>query len=113
MGAAIQVHRALGPGLLESTYEICLCQELLLRDHLVSRQVPVPITYRGVTLDCAYRIDVLVDDTLIVEVKSVVEVAPIHQAQLMSYMRLSGKRIGLLINFNVRCLKNGVVRRVL
>ena len=113
IGAAIEVHKKFGPGLLESAYEACLCRELLLRGLSFQRQVPLPIEYKGVHLDCGYRIDLVVEDSVIVELKSVEKLLPIHEAQLMTYLRLSGKRVGLLININVKLLTDGVVRRVL
>jgi GxxExxY protein len=113
IGAAILVHREIGPGFLESTYEACLARELLLRGHGVARQVPVSMVYRGEVLDCGYRLDLLVDDAVVVEVKAVDRIIPVHEAQLLSYLKFSGKRVGLLINFNVRCLKHGLMRRVL
>jgi GxxExxY protein len=113
IGAAIEVHRALGPGLLESTYRKCLCRELQLRGVQFSCELAVPVEYKGEKLDCGYRIDVLVADLIIVELKSVDSLAPIHEAQLLTYLRLSKKSIGLLINFNVPVLKDGIKRRVL
>lgn len=113
IGAAIEVHRALGPGLLESTYEMCLCHELMLRSVPFERQKSIPVEYKGVRLDCGYRADLLVDRTLLVEVKSVEVLAPIHDAQLLTYLRLGGWKAALLINFNVRLLKQGIRRRVL
>ena len=113
IGAAIEIHRELGPGLLESAYEQCLCHELHLRKIAFLRQVELPVQYKGVKLDCGYRIDLLVNDSVVVEVKAVPRLLPIHEAQLVTYLRLSGKRVVLLINFNVSVLKNGLVRRVL
>jgi GxxExxY protein len=113
IGAAIDVHRELGPGLLESAYEECLCHELHLRNLDFKRQVSIPLIYKGLALDCGYRLDVVVRDVVIVEVKSVDQVLPIYQAQLLTYLRLTKKNVGLLINFNVAVLKNGIVRRVL
>jgi GxxExxY protein len=113
IGAAIEVHRELGPGLLESAYEECFCHELHLRGLNFQRQVELPVAYKGLKLDCGYRLDVVVEDAVIVELKSIEQVSPIHQAQLLTYLRLSGKKVGLLINFNVAVLKNGIVRRVL
>ncbi len=113
IGAAIDVHRELGPGLLESAYEECLCHEFHLRNLDFRRQVNVPVLYRGLSLDCGYRLDIIVKDTVILEVKSVEQVLPIHHAQLLTYLRLTKKKVGLLINFNVAILKNGIVRRVL
>ena len=112
IGAAIDVHRALGPGLLESAYEACLAYELSQREMKVEQQKPLPLIYRDVQLDCGYRIDLLVDDAVTLEIKSVDSLAPIHQAQLLSYLKLSGCEVGLLINFNVKLLKQGIVRMV-
>ncbi len=113
IGAAIEVHRELGPGLLESTYEECLCHELHLRGLRFQRQVELPVTYKGLKLDCGYKLDVVVEEQVVLELKSIEQILPIHHAQLLTYLRLSGKRIGLLMNFNVTVLKNGIVRRVL
>ena len=113
IGAAIEVHRVLGPGLLESAYEVCLCHELMKRNRIALRQIELPIVYDGIKLDAGYRLDLLVDDAVIVELKAVERIEPIHEAQLMTYLRLSGKRVGLLINFNVLRLRDGIVRRVL
>lgn len=113
IGAAIEVHRQLGPGLLESAYEQCLCHEMHLRGITFRCQVELPVQYKGLGLDCGYRIDVIVEDSVIIELKSVEQILPVHQAQLLTYLRLSGKKIGLLINFNVPVLKDGIVRRVL
>jgi GxxExxY protein len=112
IGAAIDVHRALGPGLLESAYEACLVFELVQHGLKVEQQKPLPIVYREVKLDCGYRLDLLVEEEVIVEVKAVDSLLPIHQAQLLSYLKLSGCNVGLLINFNVQVLKNGVRRVV-
>lgn len=112
VGAAIRVHTALGPGLLESAYEACLARDLSAHGHDVRRQVVVPITYDGVRIEAAYRLDLLVDNTAIVEVKSVAKVDPIHESQLLTYLRLSEHPVGLLINFNVARLRDGIVRRV-
>jgi GxxExxY protein len=112
IGAAIAVHRALGPGLLESTYASCLVYELRQRGFFVEPEKPLPVIYRGVRLDCGYRIDVLVEDKVIVELKSVDQIIPIHLAQLLSYLKLSGKTVGLVINFNVNILATEGVRRV-
>ena len=112
IGAAIEVHRALGPGLLESAYETCLAFELAQRSLKVEQQKPLPVVYKEVKLDCGYRLDLLVEKAVIVEVKSVDHLAPIHQAQLLSYLKLSGCKVGLLINFNVKVLKNGIIRVV-
>ena len=112
IGAAIEVHRALGPGLLESAYEACLAFELIERGLEVKQQKPLPVVYRDVKLDCAYRLDLLVEEKGIVEIKAVDRLAPIHQAQMLSYLKLSGCKVGLLINFNVKMLKDGVRRIV-
>ena len=112
IGAAIDVHRALGPELLESAYEACLAYELIQREMKGEQQKPLPLIYRDVQLDCGYRIDLLVDDAVILEIKSVDSLAPIHQAQLLSYLKLSGCEVGLLINFKVKLLKQGIVRMV-
>ena len=113
IGAAIEVHRELGPGLLESAYEECLCHELHLRGLRFKRQIDLPVVYKGLKLDCGYRLDIVVEEFVVIEVKSIEHILPIHRAQLLTYLRLSGKKIGLLINFNVPVLKNGIVRRVL
>ena len=110
IGAAIEVHRALGPGLLESAYVTCLVYELRQRGFKVLEQVPLPLVYKEVKLDCGYRLDLLVNDVVIVEVKSVEGLAPIHEAQLLSYLKLADCKIGLLINFNVKLLKHGIKR---
>ena len=113
IGAAIELHRELGPGLLESAYEECFCHELHLRGLSFQRQVELPVAYKGLKLDCGYRLDVVVENALIVELKSIEQISPIHHAQLLTYLRPAGKKVGLLINFNVPVLKNGIVRRVL
>ncbi len=110
IGGAIDVHRALGPGLLESAYEACLAFELGERGLKVERQKQLPIVYRSVTLDAGYRLDLLVEQSVIVEVKAVDGLEPIHDAQLLSYLKLSGCRVGLLINFNTKLLKKGIRR---
>jgi len=112
IGAAIEVHRRLGPGLLESAYEACLAYELRQLAFKIEQQKPLPFVYKDVKLDCGYRLDLVVEDSVIVEVKAIEQLAPIHDAQLMSYLRLSGKTVGLLINFHVRVLKNGLKRIV-
>jgi len=112
IGAAIDVHRELGPGLLESAYEACLAYELIQRGFKIERQKEIPIRYREVTLDCGYRIDLLVEDKVVVEVKAIESLHPVHKAQLLSYLRLSGHKAGLLINFNVTVLKTGIRRVV-
>jgi len=113
IGAAIEVHRALGPGLLESAYEKCLCRELFLRRIPFNRQLALPVEYKGVYLDCAYRLDLLVSSSVVVEIKAVSALEPIHAAQLLTYMRLGHWSLGLLINFNVPVLKNGIQRMIL
>ena len=110
IGAAIAVHRALGPGLLESAYEACLAYELVDRGLSVERQKALPVVYRGVKVDCGYRIDLLVENVVIVELKAAERLDPIHEAQLLSYLKLSGCKVGLLINFNVKILKSGIRR---
>lgn len=112
IGAAIEVHKFLGPGLLESVYEACLVEELLQNGHKTASQVELPICYKDKLLSKNYRVDVLVDDSLIIELKSVEKLLPIHEAQLLSYLKMSGMKIGLLINFNVPVLKDGVKRRI-
>lgn len=111
--SAFAVHSELGPGLLESAYEACLRHELELRGHRVVAQLPQPVSYRGLDLDVGYRLDLLVDDSLIVELKTVEQIQPIHHAQLLTYLKLSRKTLGLLINFNVPLIKNGIKRVVL
>jgi len=110
--AALCVHRELGPGLLESAYEMALCRELSLRDLTFERQKAMPVSYKGTALDCGYRIDVLVEDAIVIELKAVEQLAPIHEAQLFTYLKLAGCHIGFLINFNTRLLKNGLKRIV-
>jgi len=110
IGAAIEVHRELGPGLLESAYQTCLARELSLRQIEFEQEKPIPIEYKGLTIDCAYRLDFLVNRTIIVELKAVDEILPVHQAQILTYMKLLKCKIGLLINFNVPVLKQGVRR---
>lgn len=113
IGAMIEVHRHLGPWLLESAYETCLCCELELRGIPFDAQKPLPLEYKGAKLDCGYRLDLLVAGKVIVEVKAVEQLAPIHEAQLLTYMRLARIRVGLLVNFNVPVLKDGIRRLVL
>jgi len=113
IGAAIEVHRELGTGLLESACEECLCHELHLRGLSFERQVTLPVQYKGLKLDCGYRLDIVVENAVILELKSVEKVLPVHEAQLLTYLKLTGKRVGLIINFNVPVLKDGVVRKVL
>jgi len=110
IGAAIEVHKRLGPGLLESAYEECLLHELRTRNLSVERQKGLPVIYKEVKLDCGYRLDLLVEGRVVVELKSVENLAPIHEAIILTYLRLSGQRTGLLINFNVTVLKDGVRR---
>jgi GxxExxY protein len=112
IGAAIEVHRHLGPGLLESAYEECLCEELSLRKIPFKRQVALPVTYKNKKLDIGYRIDLLVNDEVVVELKTVESILPIHEAQTLTYMRPGGWRVGLILNFNVTVLKNGIKRLV-
>jgi GxxExxY protein len=112
IGAAIEVHKELGPGLMESAYEECLCYELSQIGLAFQRQLPLPVQYKKVKLDCAYRLDIVVEDTVILELKSVEELLPIHEAQLMTYLKLSKKPVGFLVNFNVPLLKDGLIRRV-
>jgi GxxExxY protein len=112
IGAAIEVHRLLGPGLLESAYEECLCHELKLRNFSVQRQVPVPVVYKEVKLECGYRLDLVVENKVVLELKSIEAFSPVHEAVMLTYLRLSGFRIGLLINFNVSILKDGIRRFV-
>ena len=113
IGAAIEVHRHLGPGLLESAYEECLCHELSLRGLAFERQLQLPVLYKGVSLDCGYKLDLVVEREVVLELKSVEKLLPIHEAQLLTYMRLGGYKVGLLLNFSVPLMKDGIVRRVL
>ena len=112
IGAAIEVHKFLGPGLLETTYEKCLCRELVLRNFFIERQKELPVEYKGIKLDCGYRLDILVENRLIVELKACESLQPIHEAQLLTYLKLTGIKVGLLINFNVPVLKEGIKRLV-
>jgi len=112
IGAAIEVHRALGPGLLESAYEACLAYELLERGLALEQQKTLPVTYSNIKLDTGYRLDLLIEGKVIVEIKAVDKLAPIHTAQLLSYLKLSDCNVGLLINFNVQVLKHGIRRVV-
>ena len=112
IGAAIEVHKALGPGLLESAYEECLCKELELQGIAFKQQVELPIRYKGLELSAGYRMDIVVDNLLILELKSVEKLLPIHEAQLLTYLRLSDTWLGLLLNFNVPVLKQGIKRLV-
>lgn len=113
IGAAIEVHRAIGPGLLESAYTQCLCHELTLRKLPFALELPLPVVYKGLRLECAYRLDLLVADAVVVEVKAVERLIPVHTAQLLTYLRLAAWKAGLLLNFNVPLLRDGIVRRVL
>lgn len=113
IGAAIEVHKELGPGLLESAYQACLCRELSLRGINFEQKRSLPLTYKGVQLDCGYEIDILVEGQIVLELKAVTEMHPVFEAQLLTYMKLSGCRVGLLINFHVPVLKDGIIRRVL
>ena len=113
VSSAIEVHRELGPGLLESAYQPCLCRELALCGIEFCSEVALPVGYKGVYLDCGYRMDLVVENKVAVELKSVDKVLPIHQSQLLTYLRLSKLRVGLLINFNVRMLRDGIIRRVI
>ena len=110
IGAAIEVHRALGPGLLESAYEECLCHELHLRGLAFERQVDLPASYKGVSLSCGYKIDLLVKNEVILELKTVEHILPVHEAQLLTYLKLLNKQVGLLINFNTPLLTRGIKR---
>jgi GxxExxY protein len=113
IGAAIEVHRHLGPGLLESAYQQCLARELSLREVPYEQECPLPLEYKGLRLNCGYRADFLVGNAVVVETKSVEAIAPVHEAQLLTYMRLGNWKVGLLINFNVLVLKRGIWRKVL
>ena len=113
IGAAIEVHRELGPGLLESAYEACLCYEFDLRQIPYTRQVILPLVYKSKRVDCGYRADVIVAGKVIVEVKAVETVTDLHKAQLLTYLRITGKKIGLILNFNTVVLKDGIIRQVL
>ncbi|MGB9180148.1 MAG: GxxExxY protein [Pyrinomonadaceae bacterium] len=113
IGAAMEVHRKLGPGLPESAYQECLCSEFIVRGISFERERPLPLEYKGKRLECGYRLDLLVASSVVVEVKSVECIAPIHEAQLLTYLRLGGWKVGLLINFNVQLLKEGIRRKVM
>ena len=113
IGSAMEAHRALGPGLLESTYEMCRSRELSIRGLRFQRQAPIAVEYKGIKLDCGYRADVVVEDLFLVEIKAIDSLLSIHEPQLLSYLKLGGWKIGLLINFNVELLKHGLRRRVL
>jgi GxxExxY protein len=114
IGAAIEVHRALGPGLLESAYEECLCREFNLRGLAFQRQMSLPVEYKGVKLDCGYGLDLVVQDAVVLELKCVEHVLPVHEAQLLTYLKLTGKHVGIIINFHVATLvRGGIVRKAL
>lgn len=113
IGAALEVHRALGPGLLESAYQRCLCRELELRHARFSRELALPVVYKGFQIDCSYRIDLLIEEVVVVEVKAVETLLPIHVAQVLTYLRLGNWKVGLLINFNVPVLTMGIRRLIL
>jgi GxxExxY protein len=113
VGAAIEVHRHLGPGLLESAYEACLCTELNRRGVPYERQVPLPVQYYGTSVSCGYRIDLIVGELVVVEIKSVSRIHPIHKAQVLTYLKLLNKGLGILINFNVEVLRHGICRIIL
>ena len=112
IGAAIEVHKALGPGLLESAYEECLCHELSLRGPALERQRPLPLAYKGIKLDCGYRIDIVVEGKVVVEVKCVEELLPVHDAQLLTYLRLTDMKLGFLLKFGTALMKEGITRSV-
>ena len=112
IGAAIEVHKTLGPGLLESAYEQCLCHELSIQDLLFEKQKPLSIDYKGKKLDCGYRLDIVVEKAVIIELKSCEKIEPIHKAQLLTYLKLSGLNLGLILNFNVSLMRDGIVRIV-
>lgn len=110
IGCAIEVHKRLGPGLLESAYEECLSYELKSVGLAIERQVPIPVVYKDIKLECGYRIDILVEKAVIIELKAIETLAPVHEAQILTYMKFANKTMGLLINFNVTLLKNGIKR---
>ena len=111
--AAVEVHRTLGPGLLESAYEECLCYELSLGGLAHQRQVALPVKYKNVRLDCGYKLDIIVENRVVLELKSVSSVTAVHEAQLLTYLKLSKIRVGLILNFNVELMKEGITRRIL
>lgn len=113
IGAAIEVHRVLGPGLMESAYQVCLAKELADLGVVFQREVALPVQYKGAQLDCGYRLDFVVEKRLVLEIKSVEKIEPVHEAQLLTYMKLGRFPLGLLLNFNARLLKDGMIRRVL
>ena len=112
IGAAIEVHKALGPGLLESAYEECICHELTLKEVSFERQKPLPVKYKGKKLDCGYRLDIIVEKAIILELKACEKIEPIHKAQLLTYLKLSGLHLGLLLHFNVPIMRDGIIRIV-
>ena len=112
IGAAIEVHKTLGPGLLESAYEECLCYELNFGDLSLERQKPLPVVYKGKKLDCGYKIDIVVENSIILELKACEKIEPIHKAQLLTYLKLSRFNLGLILNFNVTIMRDGIVRVV-
>lgn len=112
IGCAIEVHKAIGPGSLESAYEECLCYELAQNGLKFERQIPLPVVYKGVKLDCGYKLDVIVEDTIIIELKAVDRIIAIHEAQLLSYLRMLDLRVGLILNFHSSVLKEGIKRIV-
>jgi GxxExxY protein len=113
INAAIEVHKALGPGLMESAYQACLAREMSLQDIPFEQETSLPVEYKGVRIDCSYRLDFLVDSKVVVELKAVDNIQPVHEAQLLTYLKLTGCHVGLIINFNVPVLKDGVKRMVL
>jgi GxxExxY protein len=113
IGSAMEVHRNLGPGLLEGVYQSCLAQEMLLRGLSFEREVALPVRYKGIDLDCGYRMDFMVEKTVVVELKTVDLIQPVHEAQLLTYLKLTGCKVGLIINFNVPLLSKGIKRMVL
>ena len=114
IGAAIEVHRALGPGLLESAYEECLCHEFHLRGISFERQRALPVEFKNIKLDCGYRLDLVVEDKVILEIKCVEHIVPVHEAQLLTYLKMTGKRVGLILNFNVPVITHGgIIRKVI
>ena len=112
IGAAIEVHKTLGPGLLESAYEECLCHELSIQGLLFEKQKPLSVDYKGKKLDCGYRLDIIVEKAIIIELKSCEKIEPIHKAQLLTYLKLSGLNLGLILNFNVPLMRDGIVRNL-
>ena len=112
IGGAIEVHKELGPGLLESAYEECLCHELHLRGLKFQRQVSIPIIYKQIKLDCGYKADLIVEEKILIELKAVAEIIPVHEAQLLTYLKITGLKVGLLLNFHVPVIKDGIIRRV-